>query len=158
MTADERLTELQLELPPAPSAMGLYKPVLVVDRLAHLSGHGPLRPDGTAICGRLGDVLDTQAGYSAARQTALLMLASLQQQFGTLDRIERLVKTAGFVNAVPDFTDHPAVINGFSETMREVFGPEAGIGARSAIGVASLPAGWAVEIEAIFQLRPDAVD
>jgi enamine deaminase RidA (YjgF/YER057c/UK114 family) len=81
------------------------------------------------------------------------MLTTLHQEFGSLDRIRRLVKTVGFVNATPDFKDHPAVINGFSELMRDVFGPEAGLGARSAMGVASLPAGWAVEIEAIFELE-----
>jgi enamine deaminase RidA (YjgF/YER057c/UK114 family) len=80
------------------------------------------------------------------------MLATLRQEFGGLDAIGRLVKTVGFVNSTPDFKDHPAVINGFSELMRDVFGSENGVGARSAMGVAALPGGWAVEIEAIFEL------
>jgi enamine deaminase RidA (YjgF/YER057c/UK114 family) len=101
----------------------------------------------------LGDGLDKAAGYEAARRTALAMLATLRQRFGSLDAIRRLIKTTGFVHATPEFREHPAVINGFSELMRDVFGPEAGIGARSAMGVASLPAGWAVEIEAIFELE-----
>ena len=96
--------------------------------------------------------LQKEAGYEAARRTGLNMLATLRQHFGSLDAIRRLVKTIGFVNATPDFKDHPAVINGFSELMRDVFGPEDGVGARSAMGVASLPAGWAVEIEAIFEV------
>jgi enamine deaminase RidA (YjgF/YER057c/UK114 family) len=81
----------------------------------------------------------------------MVMLATLREHFGSLDAISRLIKTIGFVQATPDFKDHPAVINGFSELMRAVFGPEAGVGARSALGVASLPGGWAVEIEAIFE-------
>ena len=80
------------------------------------------------------------------------MLRSLREHLGSLDAIKRLVKTTGFVNATPDFKDHPVVINGFSELMRDVFGPEEGLGARSAMGVASLPGGWAVEVEAVFQL------
>jgi enamine deaminase RidA (YjgF/YER057c/UK114 family) len=84
------------------------------------------------------------------------MLATLREHFDSLDQIRRLIKTTGFVQATPEFKDHPAVINGFSELMRGVFGPEAGVGARSAMGVASLPAGWAVEIEAVFEL--DAFD
>ncbi len=153
MSHEGRLKELQLELPPAGRSVGVYKLVLVVDGLAYLSGHGPVGADGTAICGRLGDNLQKEAGFEAARRTGLRMLASLRQEFGSLDPIRRLVKTTGFVNATPDFKEHPAVINGFSELMRDVFGADAGVGARSAIGVASLPGGWVVEIEAIFQMQ-----
>lgn len=154
MTAEKRLQELGLELPPAGKALGVYKPILIVDGLAYLSGHGPVSADGTAICGRLGDDLDVEAGYEAARRTGLAVLATLRGLYGSLDRVRRLVKTTGFVQATPDFTQHPAVINGFSELMRDVFGPDSGIAARSALGVASLPAGWAVEIETIFELEP----
>jgi enamine deaminase RidA (YjgF/YER057c/UK114 family) len=153
MNPESRLQILNLELPPAGSSLGIYKPVLVVAGMAYLSGHGPVKADGTAICGRLGEQLDKTAGYEAARQTGLNILATLRGQFGSLDRVRRLVKTTGFVNATPEFQDHPAVINGFSELMRHVFGPDAGVGARSAMGVASLPAGWAVEIEAIFEVE-----
>jgi enamine deaminase RidA (YjgF/YER057c/UK114 family) len=152
MTAETRIKELGLELPPAGKALGVYKPILVVDGLAYLSGHGPVSADGTAICGRLGDDLDVAVGYEAARRTGLAVLATLRGHCGSLDKVRRLVKTTGFVQATPDFTQHPAVINGFSELMRDVFGPDAGIAARSAMGVASLPAGWAVEIETIFEL------
>jgi enamine deaminase RidA (YjgF/YER057c/UK114 family) len=153
MSHEARLKELKLDLPPAAKSLGVYRPVLVSGGLAYLSGHGPVAADGTAICGRLGDDVDKTTGYAAARQTGLNMLATLRQHFGTLDAIRRLTKTTGFVNSAPEFKDHPAVINGFSELMRDVFGPEAGIGARSAMGVASLPAGWAVEIDAIFELE-----
>ncbi len=152
MSPEERLTELNVELPPGPKSLGMYKPVLVLNGLAYLSGHGPVGADGTATCGRLGETLQKEAGYEAARRTALNMLATMRQHFGSLYAVKRLVKTTGFVNATPDFKDHPAVVNGFSELMRDIFGSENGVGARSAMGVASLPAGWAVEIEAIFEV------
>jgi enamine deaminase RidA (YjgF/YER057c/UK114 family) len=153
MSAEARVRELNLDLPTAGRALGIYKPVVVVKGLAYLSGHGPVGVDGTAICGRLGENLDRGAGYDAAQRTALNVLATLRQHCGSLDHVRRIVKTTGFVQATADFTEHPAVINGFSELMRDVFGPDAGIGARSALGVPSLPNGWAVEIEAIFELE-----
>jgi enamine deaminase RidA (YjgF/YER057c/UK114 family) len=149
-----RFNALNLELPPAPKAMGLYRPVVVVDNLAYLSGHGPLQPDGKLICGIVGKDLDVAGGQIAARQTGLAVLATLHAHFGNLDRIKRLVKTFGLVRSTPEFIDQPAVINGFSELMKEVFGEDYGIAARSAVGAASLPAGMAVEIEAIFELHP----
>ena len=152
MSAEARFLELKVELPPAPKAVGLYRPVVEAGGLLYLSGHGPLRADGTLITGRVGDDLDVAAGFQAARQTGLAMLATLRKHCGTLDRIARLVKTFGLVQATTAFTDHPAVINGFSELMRDVFGEEHGIAARSAVGAASLPAGMAVEVEAIFEL------
>jgi enamine deaminase RidA (YjgF/YER057c/UK114 family) len=155
MSAEARVKELGLDLPSAGRALGVYKPIVVVKGLAYLSGHGPVAADGKAVCGRLGENLDRTAGYTAARQTALNVLAALRQRCGSLDHVRRLVKTTGFVQATPDFTEHPAVINGFSELIRDVFGPDAGVGARSAVGVPSLPAGWAVEIEAIFEIEGD---
>ncbi len=153
MSVESRLKELKLNLPAPARSLGLYKPVVIVGGLAYLSGHGPLATDGSAICGRLGDDLDVAAGYEAARRAGLLALATLRQRCGSLDPIRRLIKTVGFVQATTDFTDHPAVINGFSELMRDVFGPDAGLGVRSAVGVSSLPAGWAVEVEAVFELE-----
>jgi enamine deaminase RidA (YjgF/YER057c/UK114 family) len=152
LSSEARFQALNLELPPAPKAVGLYRPIVEVGTLLYLSGHGPLRPDGTLIKGRVGDDLDAAAGFQAARQTGLAMLATLRKHVGTLDRIARLVKTFGLVQGTPAFTDHPSVINGFSELMRDVFGEEHGIAARSAVGAASLPAGMAVEVEAIFEL------
>jgi enamine deaminase RidA (YjgF/YER057c/UK114 family) len=153
VSADARLAELKLELPPAPKAVGVYRPVVEIDGLLYISGHGPLRPDGSLTKGRVGADLDTAAGYQAARQTGLAILATLQKHCGSLDKIARLVKTLGLVHATPEFVDHPAVINGFSELMRDVFGEEHGVAARSAVGAVSLPGGIAVEVEAIFQLK-----
>ncbi len=153
MSAEERFAALNIELPPAPKAIGLYKPLVVVGNLAYTSGHGPLRPDKTLITGCVGTDLTVEEGYNAARQTGLATLATLRAELGSLDRVVRLVKTFGLVRAPADFTDHPAVINGFSELMRDVFGPEAGIAARSAVGAISLPAGMAVEVEAVFEIE-----
>ncbi len=152
MSADARLQTLQLVLPQAPKAMGLYRPVLVVDRWAYLSGHGPLLPNGQLITGRIGDDLDQEAGTAAARQTGLAMLASLVAELGTLDRVAQIAKLFGMVNCTPTFYQQPAVINGCSQLFADVFGPECGIGARSAVGVAALPSNMAVEIEAVFRL------
>ena len=102
--------------------MGVYRPVVVAAGLIYVSGHGPLRPDGTLVTGRVGKDLDTAAGYQAARITGLAVLASLKSELGSLDRIGRIVKTLGMVNSTPEFLEHPKVINGFSELMVEVFG------------------------------------
>jgi enamine deaminase RidA (YjgF/YER057c/UK114 family) len=148
---DSRITELGLELPPAPKPLGVYKPVLVVGNYLYVSGHGPLRSDGTQIKGRLGDDLKLEEGKLAARQVGLAMLASIKTHFGDLNRIKRLVKVLGMVNSTPEFDQHPAVINGFSELMAEIFGEDNGIGVRSAVGMI-LPGNIAVEIEAMFEL------
>lgn len=152
MSFEDRLTELQLQLPPAPQPIGVYKPILIVDGIAYLSGHGPLHADGSFTVGKVGVELDEAAGYQAARLTGLAMLATLREALGSLDRVERLVKLLGMVNCVPEFTRQPAVINGCSELLANVFGDDAGVAARSAVGVASLPGGWPVEIEAIFKV------
>jgi enamine deaminase RidA (YjgF/YER057c/UK114 family) len=152
MSFQSQFESLKLELPPAPKAIGLYRPLIVVGNLAFTSGHGPLRGDKTLITGRVGDQLTVDEGYAAARQTALATIATLIAQLGSLDRVARLVKTFGLVQATAEFTDHPAVINGFSELMRDVFGEQHGIAARSAVGAVSLPAGMAVEVEAVFEL------
>lgn len=149
---DLRINELGLILPPAPKPGGLYKPVLVINNLLFVSGQGPLRPDGTFITGKLGGELKTEDGKLAARQVGLTMLSTIRTHFGELKKIKRLVKVLGMVNSVPGFEQHPAVINGFSELMAEVFGEDYGIGARSAVGM-MLPSNIAVEIEAIFELH-----
>lgn len=150
MSHQSRLTTLGLELPPPPKPAGVYKPIVVKGDIAYLSGHGPLRSDKSLIQGRLGLDMDVEAGYEAARQTGLAMLATLQNHFGTLDRVQRLVKLLGLVRSTDDFDMQPQVINGCSELFRDVFGEDAGIAARSAIGTNALPSGIAVEIEAIF--------
>tara|TARA_Y100000588_G_scaffold204912_1_gene218683 strand:+ start:241 stop:708 length:468 start_codon:yes stop_codon:yes gene_type:complete len=155
MSADKRIDELNLQLPPAPKPGGVYQPVLVCGNMAYVSGHGPLRYDESYITGRVGETMDTEAAKAAARQTGLAILASLRAKFGSLDRVERLVKSFGMVNATPDFGQHPQVINGYSELMADVFGAEKGLGSRSAVGMGSLPNNIAVEIEAVFEIRPE---
>ena len=152
MSAENQLLELQLVLPPAAKPMGVYRPVIVAGPLAYVSGHGPLLPDGSLLCGRVGADLTLDQGKAASRQVGLAILATLRAHFGSLDPVRRIVKVLGMVNATADFPDHPKVINGCSELFAEVWGPEHGIGARSAIGVASLPGNIAVEIEAVFEL------
>ena len=153
MSAQSRLSELGLELPPVAKPKGLYKPLVIVGSLAYTSGHLPVGADGSVVTGRVGADLDQQAGYAAARQTALAILATLQAGLGSLDRVRRVVKIVGLVQCTPEFQGQPAVINGCSELFAEVFGPENGIGARSAVGMASLPGHIPVEIEAIFELE-----
>ena len=155
MTAEQKLTELGLQLPPAPKPGGVYQPVLIHGNMAYVSGHGPLLKEGSYITGRVGDDLDTDGAKEAARQTGLAILASLKANLGSLDRVNRLVKSFGMVNAGPNFGEHPQVINGYSELMCEVFGPENGIGARSAVGMGSLPGNMTVEIEAVFEILTD---
>jgi enamine deaminase RidA (YjgF/YER057c/UK114 family) len=146
-----RIKELGLILPPAPKPVGVYKPVLVVDKFLYVSGQGPIQSDGTMIKGKLGGDLDLTAGKLAARQVGLTMLSTIKAHFGDLNKIKRIVKVLGMVNSTPVFDSHPAVINGFSELMSEVFGEENGVGVRSAVG-AMLPMNIAVEVEAMFEL------
>jgi enamine deaminase RidA (YjgF/YER057c/UK114 family) len=153
MSAEARLRELNLLLPPAPKPVAVYKPLVVVGKIAYVSGHGPLRPDLTLITGVVGKDLDLEQGKAAARQVGLAILATLRDKLGSLDKVRCLVKTLGMVNSAPDFYDHPKVINGFSELMVDVFGADRGIGARSAVGMGPLPGNIAVEIEAIFELE-----
>jgi enamine deaminase RidA (YjgF/YER057c/UK114 family) len=151
-TPDSRIQELHLTLPPVPKPMAKYRPAVRVGAMLYLSGHGPLQPDGSLIKGRLGADLSVEQGYAAARQTALAILSTVKNTLGTLNKVKRLVKTFGLVQCTPEFTDQPKVINGFSELMAEVFGEEAGVGARSAVGTSALPVGMAVEIECILEL------
>ena len=154
MSAEARIAELKLELPPAPKPVAVYKPIVIAGNMAYVSGHGPLKADKSLILGRVGDDLDLAAGKSAARQVGLAILATLRAELGSLDRVKRLIKVLGMVNCGPDFRDHPAVINGCSELFAEVWGRDHGMGARSAVGMGSLPGNIAVEIEAIFELNP----
>jgi enamine deaminase RidA (YjgF/YER057c/UK114 family) len=152
MSAEARIAELGLQLPPAPAPKGLYQPLVVVGNLVYTSGHLPVDAAGGLVTGRLGEQLNVEAGYRAARLAGLNILASLRKEFGSLDRVQRVVKILGAVNSTADFTQQPAVINGCSELFAEVFGPDVGVGVRSAIGVNTLPLGVPVEIEAVFQL------
>ena len=151
-THEERFAALGLELPPAPKPVAVYRPVVVVQQMAYVSGHGPVRLDGSLITGRVGAELSLEEGYAAARQVGLALLATLRSHFGSLNAIGRVVKVLGMVNSAADFYDHPKVIDGCSELFVEVFGAEQGIGARSAVGMGPLPGNIAVEIEVIFEL------
>jgi len=153
MSAEERLAELGLELPPAPEPKGLYKPLVVVGNVAYTSGHLPLEPSGELVAGRLGADMEVQAGQRAAMLAGLAILATLRKELGSLERVRRLVKLLGMVNATAEFDQHPAVINGASRLLAHVFGPEAGVAARTAAGAGSLPLGAAVEIEAVFEIQ-----
>lgn len=152
MSADSKIQSLSLQLPPAPKAIGVYKTIVIAGNMAYLSGHGPLKADKTLVTGRLGLDMDVEAGYDAARLTGLAMLATLRGSLGSLDKVVRLVKLFGLVRCTDGFTDQPAVINGASDLFRDVFGDDAGVAARSAIGTNALPVGMAVEIEAIFEV------
>ena len=149
---EKRVQELHLTLPPAPKPVAVYKPAVRAGNLLFVSGHGPLKPDKTLILGRVGENLTTEQGKEAARQTALAILATLRDTLGSLDKVKRLVKSLGWVNCTAAFTDTPAVINGYSELMRDVFG-DAGVGARSVVSAHTLPGGMAVEVEAIFEVE-----
>ena len=152
MNPETRLKELNLKLPPPPQPVGVYRPVIVVGELAYVSGHGPFLEDGSLIIGRVGADLDVEKGKAAARQTGLAILATLRQHLGSLDKVERVIKVFGMVNCTPEFQKHPQVINGCSELFAEIWGQENGVGARSAVGMNSLPNSIAVEIEAVFAL------
>lgn len=152
MGATDRIAELNLQLPEAPKPGGIYTPAVQVGNMLYVSGHGPVQMDGTLMVGRVGLDLTEEQGQDAARQVGLTILATLIAHLGSLDKIERVVKVLGMVNAAPDFQRHPSVINGFSQLMVDVFG-ENGRGARSAVGMGSLPGNIPVEVEAIFQLK-----
>jgi len=155
-TIERRVAELKLTLPVAskPGPTATLTSVVVSGNLAFVSGHISRAADGKLITGRVGEELTVAQGKDAARQCGLAVLASLRQELGSLDRVRRVVKVLGMVNCPPGFKDQPQVVNGFSELMLEVFGRERGLGARSAVGVASLPSNVAVEVEAVFEILP----
>jgi enamine deaminase RidA (YjgF/YER057c/UK114 family) len=152
MSAEQRVKELGLELPPAPKPIGTYVGGVLVGDLLFMSGCGPRRNDGSSITGKVGAELSTEEGYQAARVVGLNMLANIRSVLGSLDRIERVVKVLGMVNCPPDFNEMPKVINGFSDLFVEVLGPERGRGARSAVGMVALPNQIAVEVEMVLQV------
>lgn len=152
MSIDARLAQLGITLPPAPAPGGVYTPVVIVDKIAYVSGQVPFDADGKMIVGRVGSDLTEEQGIAAARQVALTMLATIKASLGSLDRIKRIVKVLGMVNSTADFQRHPFVVNGFSNTMVEIFG-DAAKAARSAVGMGSLPYNVPVEVEATLELH-----
>jgi len=148
---ETRLAELGLELPEAPAPAANYVPYVIIDNLIYISGQISKDANGL-ICGKLGDNTSVEQGAAAARVCGLNLIAQLREACdGNLDRVVKVVKLGGFVNATADFTNHPAVINGASDLMAEVFGQK-GEHARAAVGCVSLPLGVAVEVEGIFQI------
>ncbi len=153
MSADKNFEKLGLTLPPPPKPLGVYKPFLQIGNTVYVSGHGTVQEDGSLIIGRIGKDMDIETGKLAARQVGLAILATLKDNLGSLDRIDRVVKVLGMVNAVSDFERHPYVINGCSELFAEVWGQEKGVGVRSAVGMGTLPDNIPVEVEAMFLLK-----
>jgi L-ascorbate metabolism protein UlaG (beta-lactamase superfamily)/enamine deaminase RidA (YjgF/YER057c/UK114 family) len=151
---EARLAHLGIELPDPPSPVANYVNGVQAGNLIFLAGKGPKRADGTEVHGKLGADLTIEEGYEAARLTAINQLAVLKAMLGDLSRVVRVVKVLGMVNSDPAFVDQPAVINGFSDLIVEVFG-ERGRHARAAVGMASLPRGQAVEIELVVEVSPE---
>ena len=151
-TIDDRLQSLGIVLPDLPAPVGNFVPAVIHNGFAHFSGQGPLMEDGCLATGKVGAEVSVEEAYQRARRTGMVLLAAMRNSLGSLERVERIVKIFGMVNATPDFDAHPAVINGCSDLMVEVFG-EAGRHARSAVGMGSLPGNISVEIEAIVALR-----
>jgi enamine deaminase RidA (YjgF/YER057c/UK114 family) len=155
---EDRLRALGLSLPPPtrppPGVVLPFRFVHLVGTRALISGHGPQSPDGSFAppLGKVGRELTLEQGYQAARLTALSILGSLQREIGDLDRVARWVRVFGMVNSAPGFNQQPSVINGFSDLILELFGPQAGAHARSAVGMAELPFNLPVEIEGEVEL------
>lgn len=147
-----RIKQLGIELPVISQPMANYVHVVRSGNLLFLAGKVSTRPDGSYITGKLGTDLTIDQGYEAARRVAITQIAVLQAELGDLRKVKRIVKVLGMVNADPAFTDHPKVMNGFSDLMVEVFGDK-GKHARSAVGVSSLPANAAVEVELIVEIK-----
>jgi enamine deaminase RidA (YjgF/YER057c/UK114 family) len=149
---ENKFHESGLQLPPLPKPGGIYKPYLQSGNLVYVSGHGPVLPDGSLIKGKVGKEVDVEAAKIAARQVGLTILATLRAGFGSLNEIKRVIKILGMVNCVPDFEQHPYVINGCSELFESIWGTDHGVGVRSAVGMGSLPGNITVEIEALFEI------
>jgi enamine deaminase RidA (YjgF/YER057c/UK114 family) len=155
MGAETRLKALGIALPTPPRPMATYAMAVRSGNLLFLSGHGPVRDGRVASQGKVGRDITIEQGQEAARLTGLNLLASVRDALGSLDRVRRIVKVLGMVQCADDFTEHPKVINGFSDLMVEVFG-DAGRHARSAVGMGSLPFGISVEIEMVLEVSGSA--
>ena len=153
LSPEARLKELKIELPPAPLPKGVYKPLLKDKNYVYVSGHGPVTLDNDLLKGRIGSEVEKDQGKKAARQTGLAILSTLRENLGSLNKVKRVIKVFGMVNCVPEFEEHPYVINGASELFVEIFGAESGVGVRSAVGLGSLPENITVEIEAVFEIH-----
>jgi len=149
----ERLAALGITLPASPPPIANFVTHVQEGNMLYLSGQGPREADGFMHVGKVGAEVDVEAAYRHARMTGINLLSVMHEALGDLSRVKRVVKLLGMVNAVPDFLDHPAVINGCSDLLIDVFGEEAGPHARSAVGFGSLPGNITVEIEAIVAIK-----
>ena len=152
MSAEKRLEELGIELPPAATPIGNYVTTVQTGNLIFTSGHGPGRGEGPLYKGQVGTDLTAEEGYASARQVGLCLLATLQSALGSLDRVKRIVKVVGFVNSAPTFTEQPSVVNGVSDLLVSVFGDN-GRHARSAVGMVQLPGSIPVEVELVIEIE-----
>ena len=150
---EQKLTELGLVLPTLPGSKGIYKSCLEVGNLLYISGHVSINEDGSFIIGKVGADVDDDEAKRAALQCGLAILSSIKAHFGNLNRIKRVIKILGMVNAIPEYTKHALIINGCSELYVQLWGNDNGKGVRSAVGMGSLPNNVAVEIEAIFEFE-----
>ena len=153
MSAEDRLKELGIELPPAPQPLASYVPVSVSGGFAFVAGQVPMAEGKPLVTGKLGDDIDVATGAEAARRCALQALAALRSELGSLDRVSRIVRLGVFVASASGFTDQPKVANGASDLLAEVFG-ESGHHARIAVGVSELPLGAPVEVEVLAEIAP----
>ncbi|CAO1649755.1 RidA family protein [Parasphingorhabdus sp. NYA22] len=150
---EKALTAKGIELPTPAAPVASYVPAVEVNGMLHISGQVSMQ-DGKLITGRLGDNMSLEDGQQAAKACAMMIAAQIKKAVGSLDRVDRIVKLGVFVNSTADYTDHPKVANGCSDMMEVIFGA-AGVHARSAVGVAALPLGVAVEVDAIIALKPE---
>lgn len=154
VSPEARLRELGITLPSTPRPIATYVPAVLVGNVLYAAGHTPRLEDGSpGFIGKVGDDYTIEDGQAAARQCGLNILSTVRNALGSLDRVERLIRTFGMVNATPDFRDHPRVINGFSDLMVDIFGEDAGKGTRAAVGHSSLPGGQAAEVETYWLVR-----
>ncbi|MFQ3594635.1 MAG: RidA family protein [Sphingomonadaceae bacterium] len=152
MSAEARLQDLGIVLPDAAAPAANYVPFVEAGGFLHISGQIPFAADGSLLRGRLGETMDVAGGQEAARRCAIGLIAQMKAALGDFGRVKRIVKLGVFVNSAPGFTDQPEVANGASDLMVAVFG-DAGRHARAAVGVAELPRGVAVEVDAIVEVR-----
>ena len=149
---DKRLNDLNIVLAKPSAPLASYVKIVRVGNLIFTAGHGPDKPDGTRVTGRVGDDLTLEQGQQAARLTAISLLSSLKAELGDLNKVKRIVKVLGMVQSTPEFKDQPKVMNAFSDLMVQVFG-EKGKHARSAVGMSALPPNWAIAIEMVIEVE-----
>lgn len=150
--AEKKLKDLKIELLKPTQPIGTYVKAVRVGNLIFLSGHGPGKPDGTTMTGKVGKDATLEQGYMAARQTAISILSTLKAEIGDLNKVKRVVKVMGMVNCTEDFTDQPKVMNGFSDLMVSLYA-EKGLHARTSVGVNALPGNMMVEVEMIVEVE-----